>query len=278
MVTGLPVKAPNFTTGVPHGGGKCLPGEMNNSLRRRACLVFAVWLASFGFATAAAADPVRLPGASTLVGATSGVGCQIALPDQDCLRPGVSADFDIDTSLSDSTRLVIDMSAAATTFGPVASVLGQTEGRKGVAIGSAAAEVDYSLSLTPVGPGLVLKVFQIPVTLTANVFASASGSAGAQADVSAIGLPGSVMELVCPAGANPLSCSNFSSPTNSFSGLVGPNQVISVVVRAFGGGNGDGSFQATADPILSIDDALIPGTAFNFRDAFGVNPSSWTDR
>jgi hypothetical protein len=161
------------------------------------------------------------------------------------------------------------MDASADVFGPNAAVRGEIAGGKS-GVGSAEAEVDYEVEVTPVS-GFVLKVFSVPVTFVASVEASASGGpafAYARAEASFVGsiqACGNLPDSVCR-----------DSPTNSISGSAPPNTPISVDVFAAGAfGTIPSMFQAEADPVFAIADELIPGTNINFRDAFtlAVSPN-----
>jgi hypothetical protein len=128
--------------------------------------------------------------------------------------------------------------------------------------------VDWEALVSPTGVGLGLTVSRVLVTFSASVEASASGTAAS-----------AIAEATAPFGAITACMASFSlpgctnSPTNSISGLVPPNTPFVLMVSAIGGASDDSNFQASADPVIAIADALIPGTDINFRDAFTLSIS-----
>jgi hypothetical protein len=60
----------------------------------------------------------------------------------------------------------------------------------------------------------------------------------------------------------------ISSPFGSVSGNVPVNEALEVFLTAAGNATPDGGFEVTADPVVAIEDELIPGTSINYRDAF----------
>jgi hypothetical protein len=187
-----------------------------------------------------------------------------------CETPGTSSAWDFETD----DGFIEVASAAASPFGPVASVVGQSDG--GVdhlpfARTFAAAEVDWTVIVTPIGPGLGLPPTQVPVNLQGSVEALAQGqTAAAIAEVTS---PFGVLLFCQAVGAgNSGFCAGIDNDSGitTLTGSVAPNLPISLAVTAQGGAVGDSDFQASADPIFSVADALIPGTDINFRDAFVV--------
>ena len=216
-----------------------------------------------------AARPVAA--AVTLLDATPSVGldgpvCSFpAVFSEDsgiCPSPHVGTSASED--LTPSPGRMLELQATATPFGPVASVVGEGSGTPPFS-GSAEAEVDYEIEVTPVS-GLVLKVSSVPVTLTAMVEANASGSVDFAYARAEAGFVGTIQ--ACTVGeVFPGDIPCVSSPTNSISGSAPPNEPIQADVFAVGGGS---MFEASADPLFEIADELIPGTDINFRDAFTV--------
>jgi hypothetical protein len=226
----------------------------------------AVLLAAiFGSATPGLAQ-VTITDAATFVGAggdCSLEGLFFLLGGEGCpsKTPGTSLaeDFTIGP-------VSVTLDSAATPFGPVASVEGEvisTASGHGAAV-SLLAEADYEAVVTPVGAGLVLHVSSVPVTFTANLEASHHGMAFAAA------FAGTPFGL---SACSPDESDCMTSSTNSFTLSVVPNDPFALGVIAGGGISGVGGFQASADPVLTIADELIPGTDINFRDAFVLDVS-----
>jgi PEP-CTERM motif len=246
-------------------------GDHKNKQSLNGCIVavsFALLIArALLVVPSAEAASVTLPGATTLVG----LGGICGFMQFDCppLRLGSTESIDV-TNLGVRQNL----EATATPFGPTASVQGEISGPRGEELrvtDSAEATVDYEVEVVPVGVGLVLKVASVPVTLMASVEASGGGSLGfvfARVEVFGAGLSGTI---VACGNLPPDVC--VDSPTNSITGRVLPNTPISLDLDAVGEATSNGEFQASADPVFAIADAIIPGTSINFRDAFTVEVS-----
>jgi hypothetical protein len=187
--------------------------------------------------------------------------------------PGTSANFEFNDPATGSFT-VLDATNAPT--GPFASVQGHAffasgAGPFSVQRGSAGAEVSYQMRLVPAA-GMPVPRF-VPITVTASFDAHASGDAVAEGEVT--------VGNRAPDGTGLLgqAACNFSGPLCTFVTpdtldlMVDPFGPIDIIVFAGGFAEAlepgiDSSFDARADPVVSISDALIPGTDIKFRDAF----------
>lgn len=176
-----------------------------------------------------------------------------------------SASFDLEGGIPYTKNI---SEATATLSGPTASVQGETAGNPFPGA-FAQALAEWSVAVMPVGAGLVLKPTLVPVVIQMSAEASASGSS-AGAFASAESPFGSAQS--CQSFGPTALCNGVINAVGitTFTGMVAPNTPIDLIVFAEGGGVGTSSFQASADPVLTVADELIPGTAINFRDAFAV--------
>jgi hypothetical protein len=241
-------------------------GTMIAALRRLACggVVLASAIISIETSTAAVIIPDSLP----FVRASESCNDALSVPHR-CETPGTTDAF----HFTNSSGFEENATADADSAGPNAAVQGETKRGSGPGSGLARAfamaEVDWSAIVTPVGVGLVLSVSQVPVTFQATVEASVGGdTAGAVAEATSpfgsllfCDSVGEGEEGLCEGITN-------SSGINTLTGFIQPNVLFELSVTAQGGAAEDSNFQASADPVLSIADELIPGTDINFRDAF----------
>jgi hypothetical protein len=188
-----------------------------------------------------------------------------------CERPGRSDAFNV----SDTGGFEEHSEAAADPFGPNAAVRGETIGALGLPRAFAMAELDWQAVVTPMGAGLVLSVSQVPVSIAGSVDAAASGdTADALAQLST---PfGSLFSCSAVGAGEAGFCAGITNSTGitTLTGFVAPNIPIDLAVVAVGAAANSANFEAMADPVLAIADALIPGTDINFRDAFTLSVSS----
>lgn len=186
------------------------------------------------------------------------------------LSPGVTIAYDISTAgFPEVAPTEIHLHAEANATGPAATVQGEASGSLPVNwVERIGARTSYWVSLQPQGAGLVLAVTQVPVTIFAHVEATASGAGGALATVTTP--VGGLAACAAPAGLEDI-CPDISH-TNAISGMarVGDNYME---VYAAGFLWAEAHFSASADPLMVIDDALIPGTNINYRDAFTLEAS-----
>jgi hypothetical protein len=146
-------------------------------------------------------------------------------------------------------------------------VEGETHGE--FAAASLQAEVEWTVVVSAVTT-LNVNVTTVPVRIAMSVEASASGSMFAEAFASAESPFGSVQ--ACQSVGMTSICDGVTTATGikTLTGSVEPNIPINLIIFAEGGGVEDSKFEAGADPMVTVANAIIPGTDINYQDAFMV--------
>lgn len=240
-------------------------------MSQSACRAAAAALAALcGLPSAITANATAIPSARlSVLASTDGNVLALPLFNGDLsrfLHPGASEELDFSTSNG-----IAFVRAGAFTTGPLAAADGEVGGRV-PGFPNSAAEVSYVVQVRQLGPipGFTGGFLQVPVTLRTNLEANADGGGMA---IALLDSPlGTLEQIACGPGT---PCTPHASGTNALSGKFQPNFQIFIDIFASGAvaPGTDGDFGAFADPVVTVDDALIPTTNLNFQDFFTIDVS-----